>query len=167
MKSQKWESLLAITEGVSEQDVAEIEEMLKEVDLKNVAMLLKELSDNADSISELIRLSKALKESGTLAILESVLEMTDENFNALLRPDAVRALGNLMMLVYLLSSLNNAMLMKAAEGVPPCLDKAVNSASENMRPIGILEAIRILRSPEVGAALRGLYAALSCLAKRQ
>lgn len=166
MRAQRWESLLALAEGVSDKDAVEIEEILKGVDLKGVAMLLKELSDNAESIAELIRLSKTLKESGTLALLESFLESTDENFNALLRPDTMRAVGNLMMLVYLLSSLNNSMLMKAAESVPPCIDKAVDTASNNMRPIGILEAIRILRSPEVGAALRSLHAALSCLAKR-
>jgi len=42
--------LLAMFEGVREEDVEEIERVLKSVDLKKLALLMKELSDNADAI---------------------------------------------------------------------------------------------------------------------
>ena len=160
--SQKWESLLSLAENLKEEDVEEVEKTLKEVDVKAVAMLLKELSDNAEAISDLIRFAKALRESGTLALLEAIVESTDENFNALLRPGAMKAIGNFAALAYMISLFNNVTLMKAAETTPKCVDRAVSEASQNMKPIGILELIRILRSPEFGAALRGLHSTLKC-----
>ncbi len=42
--------LLAMFEGVREEDVEEIERVLKSVNLKKLAILMKELSDNADAI---------------------------------------------------------------------------------------------------------------------
>ncbi|MEN3000127.1 MAG: hypothetical protein ABDH61_06120 [Acidilobaceae archaeon] len=161
--AQKWESLLALLENLKEEDAAEVERLLKEVDLKSVVLLLKELSDNAEAIADLIRFAKALRESGVLALLEGVVESTDENFNALLRPGAMKAIGNFGALAYMISLFNNAMLMKAAETTPRCVDRAISEAPQNMRPLGILELIRILRSPEVGAAVRGLHTTLKCL----
>lgn len=166
MSRQKWEALLSLAENLKEEDAEEVERLLREVDLKSVALLLKELSDNAEAVADLIRFAKALRESGTLALLESLVEATDENFNALLRPETMRAVGNLMALFYLLSSFNNLMLMKAAEMTPKCTERAVAEASQNMKPLGIIELIKILRSPELGAAVRGLHASLKCFSGR-
>lgn len=160
---QKWESLLALVENLKEEDAQEVEKLLKEVDLKSVALLLKELSDNAEAIAELIRFAKALRESGVLALLEAVVESTDDNFNALLRPGAMKAFGNFGALAYMISLFNNAMLMRAAETTPKCVDRAIGETPKNLRPLGILELIGILRSPEVGAAVRGLHTTLKCL----
>jgi hypothetical protein len=44
------DALLAMFEGVREEDVEEIERVLKSVNLKKLAILMKELSDNADAI---------------------------------------------------------------------------------------------------------------------
>jgi hypothetical protein len=52
--------LLAMFEGVREEDVEEIERVLKSVDLKKLAILMKELSDNADAILSLIESAKML-----------------------------------------------------------------------------------------------------------
>ncbi len=52
--------LLAMFGGVREEDVEEIERVLKSVDLKKLAILMKELSDNADAILGLIEVAKML-----------------------------------------------------------------------------------------------------------
>ena len=129
------DALLAMFEGVREEDIEEMEKVLKSVDLKKLALLLKELSDNADAILSLIEIAKMLRETGTTAALTGLLEVSDETFNAMARAEVMRAVGNLMMLIYMLSMFDNFMLMRAAESTPRCVDVAVKEASKgNEKP---------------------------------
>jgi uncharacterized protein YjgD (DUF1641 family) len=86
---------------------------------------MKELSDNADAILSLIEVAKMLKETGTTAALTGLLEVSDETFNAIARAEVMKAVGNLIMPVYMLSMFDNFMLMRAAETTPKCVDVAV------------------------------------------
>ncbi|MDM7275852.1 MAG: hypothetical protein P3X22_007065 [Thermoprotei archaeon] len=157
------EALLAIFETLKEEDVEEIEETLKAVDLKNVAILLKELSENADSIISLIEVARMLKESGTLAALSGLLEVSDETFNAAARAELMKAVGNAMMLVYMLSLFNHGILLRAAETTPKCVEAAINEAAKTDKGLGLLELLRIMRSPEMAAALKSFMAMMRCL----
>lgn len=150
----------------SREKQAEVGEILREIDVKKVALVLKEVSDNADAIIELIRLARAIKESGAPAALEGVLEVSDESFSAVARAEFMKAVGNAMMLVYMLSLFDHSLLMKAAEATPKCVEKALAEASENEKSLGLLELLRILRSPEMAMALRGLVYTLRCLRGR-
>jgi uncharacterized protein YjgD (DUF1641 family) len=155
--------LLAMFEGVREEDVEEIERVLKSVDLKKLAILMKELSDNADAILSLIEVAKMLKETGTTAALTGLLEVSDETFNAIARAEVMKAVGNLIMPVYMLSMFDNFMLMRAAETTPKCVDVAVKKASKVERGLGLLELLSIMRSPEMAAALKAFTPIVRCM----
>ena len=159
----RWDALLAMFETVREEDIEEIEGILRGVDVKKLALLLRELSDNADAILALVELAKKLKESGTTAALSSLLEISDETFNAMARAEVMKALGNMMMLVYMLSQFDNFMLMKAAETTPKCIDTALGEASKVDKGLGLLELLNLMRSPEMAAALKGFIAMMRCL----
>jgi len=163
----RWEALLAMFETMREEDIEEIEGILKGVDVKKLALLLRELSDNADAILALVELAKKLKESGTTAALSSLLEISDETFNAVARAEVMKALGNMMMLVYMLSQFDNFMLMKAAETTPKCIDTALGEASKVDKGLGLLELLNLMRSPEMAAALKGFIAMMRCLRGKQ
>lgn len=159
----RWDVLLAMFESMREEDVEEVESLLKGVDVKKLAVLLKELSDNADTILSFIELAKMLKETGILAALSGLLETSDETFNATARAEVMKALGNMMMLVYMLSLFDNFMLMKAAETTPKCVDVAVKEASKVNKGMGILELLNTMRSPEMAAALKAFIAMMKCM----
>ena len=160
------DALLAMFEGVREEDIEEMEKVLKSVDLKKLALLLKELSDNADAILSLIEIAKMLRETGTTAALTGLLEVSDETFNAMARAEVMRAVGNLMMLIYMLSSFDNFMLMRAAESTPRCVDVAVREASKVEGGLGLLELLRVMRSPEMATALKAFTSLMKCLRGR-
>lgn len=166
MTEEKGKTLLAMLEALREEDVVEIERVLKTVDLKKVAMLLKELSENADSIAGLIEVARLLKESGALAGLSGLLEVSDETFNAATRPELMKAVGNAMMLVYMLSLFNHGTLLKAAEKAPVCVEAAVKEIAKTEKGLGLLELIRTMRSPEMAAALKSFLALMRCLKGR-
>jgi uncharacterized protein YjgD (DUF1641 family) len=157
------DALLAMFEGVREEDIEEMEKVLKSVDLKKLALLLKELSDNADAILSLIEIAKMLRETGTTAALTGLLEVSDETFNAMARAEVMKAVGNLMMLIYMLSSFDNFMLMRAAESTPRCVDVAVREASKVEGGLGLLELLRVMRSPEMATALKAFTSLMKCL----
>ncbi len=162
-EKSKVETLLALLETLKEEDVEEIEAILKTVDLKKIAILMKELSENADSIISLIEIAKMLKESGALAALSGLLEVSDETFNAIARPELMKATGNAMMLVYMLSLFNHGTLLRAAETTPKCVETAINEAAKTEKGLGLLEILRIMRSPEMAAALKSFITMMKCL----
>jgi uncharacterized protein YjgD (DUF1641 family) len=124
---------------------------------------MKELSDNADAILSLIEVAKTLKETGTTAALTGLLEVSDETFNVIARAEVMKDVGNLMMLVYMLSMFDNFMLVRAAETTPKCVDVAVKEASKVERGLGLLELLSIMRSPEMAAALKAFTSIVRCM----
>lgn len=159
----RWEALLAMFETVKEEDVEEIEKLLRGVDVKKLALLLRELSENADAILSLIELAKMLKDTGAIAAISGLLEVSDETFNATARAEFMKAVGNLMMLVYMLSLFDNFTLMRAAEITPKCIEVATREASKVDRGLGLLELLNLMRSPEMAAALKGFIAMMKCM----
>ncbi|MEM1928054.1 MAG: hypothetical protein QXS85_04900 [Acidilobaceae archaeon] len=162
-KKSRASALLSLLESLSDEELREIEEVLRTVDLKKVALLLRELSENADSIAGMIELARALKESGTTAALLGLLETADETFSAAVRQELMKTLGNTMMLVYMLSQLNHEALLKAAETIPRCTEAAAAEAAKTEKGLGLLELIKIMRSPEMAAALKAFMTMMKCL----
>ena len=102
----------------------------------------------------------------TTAALTGLLEVSDETFNAMARAEVMKAVGNLMMLIYMLSSFDNFMLMRAAESTPRCVDVAVREASKVEGGLGLLELLRVMRSPEMATALKAFTSLMKCLRSR-
>lgn len=135
-------------------------------EMERLSSLIKELAENADAIEALIRTAKALKESGFLEAVKTLSEMSDELFSSITKPEMMKALGNAMMLVYMLSQMDHPLLFKAAQSVPACTRAALEEASKTEKGLSILELMSIMRSPEMAAALKALTASIGCLKKK-
>lgn len=131
------------------------------LDPERLERLMAALEENAEALETLLRLAGELKRSGLLDALLALAEASDELFNALATQEVAKPLGNAMMLLYLLGSLDQDMLMAAAERMPRCMEEARRAASED-RPMSLRELIRTITSPEFAAAMRALRAALAC-----
>ncbi|MEM0367052.1 MAG: hypothetical protein QW572_00350 [Candidatus Nitrosocaldus sp.] len=121
---------------------------------EKVIRLLDMLADNSDAIESLLRTLSRLKESGILAALEGLAEGFDEGFNYMARAELMAAIGNLMMLLYMLSRINQPMLFELAERLP----KGLNAMYEEIKAprkgkASILELLTLMRSPEMYALM--------------
>ncbi|MCE4612406.1 MAG: hypothetical protein F7C07_01045 [Desulfurococcales archaeon] len=157
------EALAGALESLSDEDVRYIAEALKKIDVRALADALVELSRNADALVEAVRLFKALKDSGALATIEGLLEIGDELFNAAARPEIMKSLGNMMMLVYMLSLFDNALMMKMAEAVPKCVQESVKTMEETEKGMGLRDLLSLMRSPEMAALLNAMVAMSRCI----
>jgi uncharacterized protein YjgD (DUF1641 family) len=157
------EALASALESLSEDDVKYLAESLKRVDVKALADALVELSRNADALAEALALLRALKESGALATLKGLLEAGDELFNAAARPEVMKSLGNAMMLVYMLSLFDNALLMRMAESLPRCVEESVEAMEKTGKGMGIRDLLTVMRSPEMAALLNAMMALSRCM----
>ncbi|MEM3121474.1 MAG: hypothetical protein QXT78_03790, partial [Candidatus Nitrosocaldus sp.] len=106
------------------------------------------------AIESLLRTLSRLKESGILAALEGLAEGFDEGFNYMARAELMAAIGNLMMLLYMLSRINQPMLFELAERLP----KGLNAMYEEIKAprkgkASILELLTLMRSPEMYALM--------------
>lgn len=121
--------------------------------------LLDMLADNSDAIESLLRTLSRLKESGILAALEGLAEGFDEGFNYMARAELMAAIGNLMMLLYMLSRIDQPMLFELAEKVPRALSIAYEEIKESKmrrKRVGMLELLALMRSPEIYALMNAL-----------
>ncbi len=122
--------------------------------------LAKRLARNADQVEQALDTLELLGDSGLLAGANSALAEFDENFSALTRPDVMTMIANLMMLLGLLGQLPYEGGFKLATEAPPAIEEAYPRFRERKEPMGLREAIRILRSPDVAAAMEMLVTVL-------
>lgn len=123
--------------------------------------LLDLLEENYEAIETAIKLVAALKRSGMLDAMLEIAERSDEIFNAAVRAELMKSLGNMMMLVYMLGQLDNFKLMMLAESLPKCVEEAEKAAGKG-GGMGIRELLRVMTSPEMAAALRAFQASMKC-----
>lgn len=135
----------------------------RQLDVERIDRILAALEENADAIEAMIRLVGELKKSGLLDALLALAEMGDEIFSSLARPEVMKALGNAMALVYLLSRVDQEVLIALAEAAPDCIAKAREAARED-RPMSIRELLRLMTSPEMARLLRTARALGGCRA---
>jgi uncharacterized protein YjgD (DUF1641 family) len=115
--------------------------------------LEKRLAASADEIEQALDLVDRLADSGVLAGLNAGLEEFDENFSAITRPDVMTMVANLMMLLGLLGQLPYEGGFKLAMDGPEAIGEAYPRFRERQEPMRMREAVEILRSPDVAAAL--------------
>jgi uncharacterized protein YjgD (DUF1641 family) len=115
--------------------------------------LEKRLAAGADEIEQALDLVERLADSGVLAGINAGLEEFDENFSALTRPDVMTMVANLMMLLGLLGQLPYEGGFRLAMDAPEAIGEAYPRFRERREPMRLREAVEILRSPDVAAAL--------------
>ncbi len=157
------EALLKALENLSDEDLTYLAEKLSEVDVKKLADLMATLSQNADGLIALLALAGELKEKGILASMGAVVEAYDELFNAMARPEMMKAMGNMMMLVYMLSQLDHGMLMQLAESMPKCSKAAMDEMKNASKGMGFKELMDFMRSPEMAALLKAAARFSRCM----
>ncbi len=143
--------------------LVEVLESLSDEDVEKMANLIKQLIENLDTLTQALNLLKQLKESGILDVATKLLEGVDESFNAMARPEVMKPMANMMMLVYMLSNLNYEMLFQLAEIMPKCMDKAMDEMKKTEKGMGLLELMRLMKSPEMAALLKAMIAMSSCM----
>jgi uncharacterized protein YjgD (DUF1641 family) len=122
--------------------------------------LEKRLARNADAVEQALELVERLADSGLLAGINSGLEEFDENFSALTRPDVMTMVANLMMLMGMLGQLPYEGGFRLAMDAPQAISDAYPRFRDRTEPMKLREAIEILRSPDVAAALEMLVSVL-------
>lgn len=133
--------------------MAETITQLSDEDFAAAQQLLKKLAENADAIEEALEILSHLSSSGLLAGLNGMLEDADENISATIRPDFMRMMANLMMLLGIVSQLNYEMLFDMAMKVPQALNDGYPHFKSRTEPMGAREAASLVRSPEMASAL--------------
>ncbi len=131
---------------------AETEDLTAE-EREALARLKKRVARDAPQIEQGLDLIERLADSGVLAGANSFLGEFDENFSALTRPDVMTMVANLMMLLGLLGQLPYEGGFKLAMDGPPAITEAYPRFRERREPMKMREAVAIMRSPDVAAAL--------------
>ena len=118
-----------------------------------LARLEKRLARNADQVEQALEMIERLADSGLLAGMNSILEEFDENFSAATRPDVMTMVANLMMLLGTLGQIPYEGGFKLAMEGSEAINEAYPRFRERTEPIKLREAVAILRSPDVAAAI--------------
>ncbi len=147
---------------LSEIDIEKMIEIMEQIDIEKMLLLMKTISDNADSLIKMMNTLKKLDESGILPMIDTVAEMMDENFNAIARPEIMKAIGNLMMLVNLLSQLDHGMLMDLSMKLPKCIDKAKETFDKTEKGMGTFELMGAMKTPEMAATIKAMQELIKC-----
>ena len=122
--------------------------------------LERRLARNADQVEQALDMVERLADSGLLAGLNSGLEEFDDNFSALTRPDVMTMVANVMMLMGVLGQLPYEGGFRLAMDAPQAISDAYPRFRDRTEPMKLREAIEILRSPDVAAALELLVSVL-------
>ncbi len=72
-------------------------------------------------------------------------------------------IGNMMMAMYMLGTIDQRILVEMSNKVPACIDNAYEEFSREHKKMGILEMMNLMRSPEFTAVLRAMHRMLSCI----
>ncbi|MCX2728422.1 hypothetical protein OO015_13075 [Thermomicrobium sp. 4228-Ro] len=122
--------------------------------------LLARLVASVDALEQCIELIDRLASSGLLAGINAVLEEFDETFSAINRPELMGMVANAMMLLGLLSQLRYEPFFDLAMRAPAVMNEAYPRFKRRADRLSVREALDLLRSPEVAAALELLVAVL-------
>jgi uncharacterized protein YjgD (DUF1641 family) len=118
------------------------------------------LARNAPAVEQALELVENLADSGVLAGVNGAVEDFDENFSALTKPDVMTMVANLMMLLGTLGQLPYEGGFKLAMEGGPAIEEAYPRFREREKPLSVREAVSILRSPDVAAAIELLVTVL-------
>lgn len=125
-----------------------------------LARLNKRLARNAAQVEQGLEMIERLADSGMLAGTNSFLAEFDESFSALTRPDVMTMVANLMMLLGLLGQLPYEGGFRLAMDAPAAISEGYPRFRDRTEPMKLREAVAIMRSPDVAAALEMLVGVL-------
>lgn len=123
--------------------------------------ILARIARSGPAIEQALDVLEQFADSGNLAALGGLFEEFDDNFNALTRPDLMGMVGNLMMVIGVLSQLPYQPFFDLAMRTPGAFQEAYPAFRERTKPLGIGEMVRLMRSPEMAAALQLMVALIA------
>jgi uncharacterized protein YjgD (DUF1641 family) len=144
-----------MTEGLSRSD-----HELTAQDRRALDRLLVRIARNAEAIEQVLDTVELLGSSGAIAGLNAALDEFDDNFSAATRPELMSMIANGMMLLGMLSELRYQPFFDLAMHAPAVMNEAYPRFRQRRDKLGLREAIDLLRSPEIAAALELLVAVL-------
>jgi uncharacterized protein YjgD (DUF1641 family) len=133
---------------------------LTDAEREAVDRVLLKLAENAEGVEQLLDFAGHLQRSGALAGLQAGLEDLDENFSAVMRPELMGMVTNLMMLLGILSQVSYEPFFDLATRTPPALDEGYRGFQERTEKLSLRETMALMRSPEVAALLETMVAVL-------
>jgi uncharacterized protein YjgD (DUF1641 family) len=133
---------------------------LTDAEREAVDRVLLKLAQNAEGVEALIDLAGHLQRSGALAGLQAGIEDLDENFSAVMRPELMGMVTNLMMLMGVLSQVSYDPFFDLATRTAPAFDEGYRSFQDRREKLGVREAVELMRSPEVAALMQTMVAVL-------
>lgn len=141
--------------GVTEQLSPQAREGLERV--------LTGVAERHDAFEQWLKALDALASSGVLAAVTSMLEDFDENFNAIMRPEVMGMVANMMMLMGVLSEMSYEPFFHMATRAPAKLDEEYARFQSRKEPLGVGEAMSLMRTPEFAAALEMMVAVMRAM----
>ena len=118
-----------------------------------VEALMDRLADAAPALEQLVDVAEGLASSGVLAGIGATLDEWDENFSAATRPEGMTLAANLMMLMGALSQIRYDAMFDVAMRLPDALNDGLEEAAKRDGPMGMLELLRLMRSPGMAGVL--------------
>ena len=96
-----------------------------------------------------------MDETGFLDGLEALAKASEQGFVAVNRPEVMGMVGNVMVLLNLIGSLDHATLIGLSQTLPQALNDAMAELKKAPdRKLGLFELLNMMRSPEFSALLR-------------
>ncbi|MBM7583970.1 uncharacterized protein YjgD (DUF1641 family) [Bacillus pakistanensis] len=118
--------------------------------------VVQNLADNADGITETIKLLQELHESGVLEALNSLIEAKEEvakiAVGQLLRQPVTNAINNGMAAAGALTELDPEMTKKIINGMTRGIQKAEKELRSKQK-MGVFELVKLMRDKDVNRAL--------------
>lgn len=125
--------------------------------------LLMRVGNSHEALEQSVEIAEKLADSGVLAGVNSLLDGFDDNFNAALRPEFMGMIANLMMLMGVLSELSYEPFFDLATRVPGSVNAGYSEFVGRTEPMKLSEALALMRTPEMGAAMQLMIAAMRAM----
>jgi uncharacterized protein YjgD (DUF1641 family) len=141
-------------------DAGHTADILSAEDRRTLDRILVRIARNAEAIEQVLDTVELLGQSGAVAGFNAVLDEFDDNFSAVTRPELMSMVANGMMLMGLLSELRYEPFFDLAMNAPAVMNTEYPRFLARRKKLGIREAFRLMRSPEMAGALELMVAVL-------
>ncbi|MBG9587437.1 DUF1641 domain-containing protein [Cytobacillus firmus] len=134
------------------------EPFLNEKDIQDQVLekVIQGVTQNADSIQEIMKLFHELHESGILEAVTCLVEAKEKvakiAVGQMLRPPVTNAINNGMAAAGVLTELNPEMTKKMMKGLSNGLQKAEEGLQQNQK-VGLFDLIKLTKDPDVNRAM--------------
>ncbi|ABM80382.1 DUF1641 domain-containing protein [Hyperthermus butylicus] len=143
--------------------VLKVLDKLSQLNPEELERLVDSLIEAKEALAQMARIAAKLKETGVLDVIETFLDSSAEQFNAMTRPDIMSMVANMMMAAWILGQIPHGMLVELGNKVSTCTAAAKEEFDKTNKKLGLMEMLNIMRSPEFAAALKAMQKMLACL----